>query len=224
MFRDFRVETFLINLSRSVFGTQNQKKLIKLKKIMFSVFALSLFTVSCKKDVKEISQTNVTDIEASMVSQNDFLESSVAILHDGAIQTSDGSYALKAQLTSFDPGYSMLPVYKFDGVEYCDNGLFNDEIEGDGIYTSVKTANLNNQQLDIIQSEIIVNKGSNFQYESDLDIMLNDILVARAGIEITFGCSVRLVPCPNTSWYNTSLFGEPCIEFYDCEASVSVSL
>lgn len=192
-------------------------------KIAFAI-VLSLTLFSCGEDDSTTYKTKST------------FETSVAIIENGTEinnynSKSSDSFTLKVRLKSFDSNFDLSPVYKFDGIEYCDNGLFNDEVAGDGIYTSVKTFNYASRKNSY--KGIIINKSEKFEHTEKLNEFLlanysnnNSTLQTKAGakLKVKLGCKVRLVDCPNTDWYNTSFFGEPCVEFYDCEASVEVEI
>lgn len=68
---------------------------------------------------------------------------------------------------------------------------------------------------------IIVNKAELFNYEEALSKYLTDINAKRS---IKLGCKVRNIKCPQTSWYNTCIWGSSCtcVDFYDCELSVEI--
>ncbi|WP_172917240.1 hypothetical protein [Capnocytophaga canis] len=194
-----------------------------LSKITFILSLLIIFS-SCSKDNLTSNGSEPTfETSVIIIQNNDFFNT-----HNSK---SLESFALKVTLKSFDSDFKLSPVYKFDGIEYCDNGLFNDEVAGDGVYTSVQKFNsLPERNLD---SDITINKSDKFQHSEKLNSFLqanytnndNNIYAKlKPKLSIKFGCKVRLVDCPNTHWYNTSFFGEPCVEFYDCEASVEIGI
>jgi hypothetical protein len=201
------------------------KTLLKLTSILFiSLIFLSLTFFACSEDDIEPNENKST------------FETSVAIIQNGIdinkySSKSSGDFSLKLKLKNFDPNFELSPVYKFDGIEYSDNGLFNDEIAGDGIYISVQKFNYASKRN--LYNGITINKSEKFEHTEKLNAFLlsnytnnksNIQSKVRPKLKFKLGCKVRLVDCPDTSWYNTSWFGEPCVEFYDCEASVEVIL
>lgn len=193
---------------------------------------MSISLLSCTTDSREENlneKTNVNlkqniDNAARIVTEEELFSRSVAIIKFNYDLEPSSNVPLRLKLVTFDKDYKLLPVYKFNNIEYSDNGEFNDQIAGDGIYTSIENFNIATED---IYNGVEVNVGETFLYKDQLiDLVKNDYL--NRGIKpkavIKFGCKVRIVKCPNTSWYNTSIFGEPCVEFYDCEASVEVEL
>jgi len=165
---------------------------------------------SCQKDSNE---------------KNDFkekFEESVALIQQDLMNSESlksSEYAIIIELKDFSGEIELNPVYKIDCIEYCDNGLFNDEIAGDGIYTSVEKFNIDN--LKFSNNTVKIGKSTKFKYNEQLKSYLNQD--AFKLLKISAGCSVRWVECPDEHWYDTDLFGEGCLEFYDCHAEFELS-
>lgn len=200
-----------------------------MKKILLGLL-VSLSILSCESDSREenLSQESAV-INKNVLSKTDpateieLFTKSVAIIKFNYGQTPSESVPLTVRMISYDENYELLPVYKYDGVEYSDNGLFNDAVAGDGIYTSVE--NLKLAQEDIYNG-VEVNIGEDFLHKDKLVTQVKTEYAAKVkpGGSIKFGCKMKLGKCPNTSWYNTSYFGEPCVFFYDCEASFEIGI
>lgn len=65
-----------------------------------------------------------------------FLES-VEILPQGRIKVTEGNFARIFVLNIFDTDYQPLTNFILNGEEFSDDGKFNDQVAGDGIYTSL---------------------------------------------------------------------------------------
>lgn len=113
------------------------------------------------------------------------------------------------EIVNYHPTKKLLPAYMINGLEYCDNGKYNDKVAGDGIFTSVVNVRVTN-----------LPKGTAKKYTASPALKYQ----SANKTEIKFGCKVRLVTCPESSWYNSCWpFSSPCtcVEFYDCEAEIS---
>ncbi len=142
-------------------------------------------------------------------------EEYVALILRGVstMKSTNNESPLIIEIISFSDDYTLSPVYKIEGIEYCDNGLFNDEIAGDNVYTSVDFFS----NTGLKSTQIVYHKSESLIYQEELDQYLGKRLK-----KFKFGCDVRLAKCPNTNWLNTSLFGEPCIEFTNCYFEVEL--
>src|SRR5690554_2942102 len=132
---------------------------------------------------------------------------SVAIIQGGVeLDRSTAKYSLIMEVKDFSGEYRLHDAFMIDGIEYSDNGKFNDEIANDGIYTSVNQYDLEASVVNKLINNYYIHAGSNFAYESELE----DYVSARPTFGVSAGCNVRLVDCPETSWYNDCWFGSPC--------------
>jgi hypothetical protein len=195
-----------------------------LSKITIALF-LTFSFFACSEDENKVKS------ELSPNDTSTFLES-VALIRTGVktgtnAKNSEEKYAFTINVIDFSESIDLHEAYMIDDIEYSDNGLYNDEIANDGVYTSVQKYRIVNQEsnkTNILNTQII-NKSDNFKYDKDLNNYLNKNGVA-SKTKIKFGCKVRTVTCPETSWWNDCWFGSPCtcIEFYDCETSIEVEL
>lgn len=146
---------------------------------------------------------------------------SVALLQQGGFEdpSNPGKTFLLMEIKDFSGKIQLNEAYQINGIEYNDNGKFNDKVANDGIYTSVLSYKVKNQA-DLINN-IIVNKAELFNYEAALSDYLTKINSKRG---IKLGCKVRNIKCPQTSWYNTCIWGSSCtcVDFYDCELSIEI--
>ncbi|SRR5690554_4160772 len=195
----------------------------------FLLFVPFLLLLSCTKDLDpqhlEPDDTVLSKTSEYFAKSNDaeFLKS-VAIIQGGLeLDPITANYSLFMTVKDFSGNYQLHDAFIIDGIEYCDNGQFNDEVANDGIYTSVDQYAIDASDVPRLRDNYFIHTGSDFAHESELQSFLN---AAGPGFGIYFGCKLRLVTCPETSWYNDCWFGSPCtcIEFYDCYVEVGVSL
>lgn len=150
-------------------------------------------------------------------------EESVLIIQD--LSEFLGKSALKKPLTieliNFNKARKFLPAYRLNGVEYTDNGKYNDKVAGDGVFTSVSSHQVRGSAQALSARGA---KSIKFKYAQDLVRFRNGIY-GPSQRDIGLSCKVRLVTCTETAWYNTCWpMSSPCqcIEFYDCEISVKI--
>ncbi|PCI31605.1 MAG: hypothetical protein COB60_11060 [Flavobacteriaceae bacterium] len=194
-----------------------------LSKITFVLF-LSLVFSSCSKDE--------TSTEALALS---FDESVAIIQYSNNIlsKTKSSEEAIIIEIKNFNSDLVLKTEYYIDGIQYTDDGQFNDEIAGDGLFTSIQTYLSKNLKSSNTQDEL--NLGQNFKFNNELKSFLkkkygyntatNNFAKSTALAKIKFGCKVRTVVCPETSWWNSCWpLSSPCtcVEFYDCEASIEL--
>ncbi|MFY8186923.1 MAG: hypothetical protein ACOVLC_03075 [Flavobacterium sp.] len=203
----------------------------KIKFLSIISFTIGILFTSCSTNtIDETAVDQEINNSASISRENvsspsEFLQS-VALIQKGGIEDplNNGKYIFIIELKDFSENIVFNEAYNIDGVEYSDNGRFNDEVANDGIYTSVESYRIiqNDNNIDVMNTTI-VNKSESFQYGEELN---NYIHTPNAKTKVKFGCKVRTVTCPETSWLNNCWFGSPCtcIEFYDCEASIEVEI
>lgn len=150
----------------------------------------------------------------SNVSFGQSFEESVAIKIGSrvAAKNSEGSKSARTfTLVNYDSSYKLLQSYVLNGVDFTDDGKYNDVQAGDGIYTSVELVPNLQSKTDLAGIYLISDK---FRY--------SDSLTSAKG-KIKVGCKIRYVRKGKT------LLGDDCatnccgcIEFYDCEISIEL--
>ena len=112
-----------------------------------------------------------------------------------------------------------LTAFHLNGMRLTDDGSGNDRIAQDGIFTSDKCTYFHRSHFDGLDehdalgfSTFTVTSGQQTTLESEL------------GFTISLECEVEIVECPNMEWYNTSIFGEPCLEFSNCTVTLGLEL
>jgi len=121
-----------------------------------------------------------------------------------------GARPITIEIVNYHPTKKLLPAYMINGLEYCDNGKYNDKVAGDGIFTSVQNVTVKN-----------LPKGTGKKYTASPALKHQSANKS----EIKFGCKVRTVTCPETNWWNSCWpLSSPCtcVEFYDCEVEISI--
>ncbi|MBP9793713.1 MAG: hypothetical protein KBC56_06915 [Flavobacterium sp.] len=139
-------------------------------------------------------------------------EESVAIKIGNRIAAKNSGLTKSARtftLVNYESAYKLLPYYVLNGVDFTDDGKYNDVIAGDGIYTSVELLPNVKSKTDLSEIYLMSDK---FRY--------GDNLTSAKG-KIKVGCKIRYVR------KGKSLLGDDCatnccgcIEFYDCEISI----
>lgn len=199
-----------------------------MKNLLNSIFAiLSILFVltSCQDDNDTVQQKEnqipATNSVAKTFATPEEFVNSVALLQQGgfADPSNPEKTFLLMEIKDFSGNIQLNEAYQINGIEYNDNGKFNDKVANDGIYTSVESYKIINHEE--VMNTIIVNKAELFNYEEALSKYLTDINGKRV---IKLGCKVRNIKCPQTSWYNTCIWGSSCtcVDFYDCELSIEI--
>jgi len=156
---------------------------------------------------------------------DDKIEDSLVFIQDLSFLNSKNKrdqHVLTIQILNFNANYKLLPAYNIDGVEYCDNGKFNDKVAGDGIFTSVSEHRILSGSSTYITNVI---KSPSFKYNADFNKFIDTKYGSANKSGIKFGCKVRLIPCPETNWWNSCWpLSSPCscVEFYDCEVEIEI--
>jgi len=157
-----------------------------------------------------------TEEAAPEFNKDQFLES-VAIVGPFTTDLGNGTFSKTVEIKDMSGSLKLSGGFKINGSEYSDKGLFNDQIAGDGIYTSVEVFNSEevNQKL---PEEVIAMVSPKFKY-ADEPIFSNyaSINGRTQGGSIKIGCeSITLEECRDEHWWDTDLFGEPCIYLSGC--------
>ena len=194
-------------------------------------YILILLTICVSSlSLAQISESTIldpTDATDGIPLPPDRYESSVILIRDYneiRQRSTEGKQALTFTMVNFDKRYKLLPAYLINGIEYCDNGRYNDAVAGDGVFTSVQKYNVT---LSKSANGVNISKGSNFAYEKDLQKYINRSLSGRSDSGIEVKCKIRTITCPETNWWNSCWpLSSPCtcIDFYDCEISVDISI
>lgn len=167
----------------------------------------ALITFSCAKEdeTKQIQPT---------------FENSVAIVQNG-LHKSKSNEIITLEIINFNDNYELADGYNIDGNKYSDDGEFNDQVAGDGIYTFIEDAENFNASKNISNTDLMINFGEDFQHRDKLNEYLNVAGFQKGG---KIGCSFRTTTCVETNWWNSCWpLSSPCtcVEFYDCKVEIS---
>ena len=181
-------------------------KISKLYALRFSVFLLvALSIASCSKD-----EENKSDLEASHMErfEESVLLKSSSVVSKSSVSSRDvnnqESY-VTFKIENFDSEFVLRPVYVIDGVDFVDTGDFNDQVAGDGIYTSLQpqvlTSTKKNSENKIVMSD-------KFKFKSKTS-------------KVKIGCKFRMTYKGKSSWFGNSCSGG-CVELYDCSFEIEL--
>ncbi|HLP63210.1 hypothetical protein [Flavobacterium sp.] len=163
-----------------------------MKKLVFGLIAMFLFT---------------------SLSFGQTFEQSVAIKLGSRITTKEGGTSKSARsitLSNFNESYKLLSVYVLNGVDFTDDGKYNDLRAGDGIYTSVQLLP-NPRGTSSVGSYLI---SDDFKYMENLISSTSKIKIGCKIRHVRSGFSILGTNCA------TNCCG--CTEFYDCEISIEI--
>ena len=136
------------------------------------------------------------------------------------------------ELKNFNPHFKLSTQYKIKGVKYTDDGMFEDKIAGDGIYTAINKITLKKMKS---FTESKLNFGPEFKFTENLKEYLDENYSIgelentrnqKLKGSIGFGCKVRLITCPETGFWDTCWpISSPCtcVDFYDCEIGFDIT-
>lgn len=187
-----------------------------MKKIIFGISFLAItggaILGACnKQEINPNSKTVKTETTPNLEKSGSITAlfyRSVAIVPKNHLLVSGGTeFAQQFSLQRFDESYTPLESYIVNNVDYTDDGKFNDQVAGDGVYTSVIKKPIASY------TEVPANMGfasDDFEYYDE----------AASEFHITFKCKIRTtyegysamhIPC---SWGG-------CIEIYACKGEIS---
>lgn len=172
---------------------------------------------SCHKEAPDFVQPETTDTEIQLRGESVADVELILLIEARNYQMSADSLFMPLLLTVRDAEGEVPALGSFflNGMRMTDDGSGNDRVAFDGIYTSEKCTYFQREEFEGLDEEGAV-AYSNFAIEAS---SLSDLELA-LGLTVSVTCEMDVVECPNTSWYNTSIFGEPCIEFSDCTVTV----
>jgi hypothetical protein len=125
------------------------KKHLEMNKLIYGISILAiaggLILVACNKQTPAPNQSTNTktetasDVEKSGAITSQFFRSVAIVPKSHLIVNGGTEYVQRFSLLMFDESYTPLDSYIVNNVDYTDDGKFNDEVAGDGVYTSVIT-------------------------------------------------------------------------------------
>lgn len=191
----------------------------------FIVFLFSSFSLNAQNSKITIIDPSKPG-NATALPENE-IEDSLVFVQDLSFLNSknkNDQHVLTIEILNFNSMYKLLPAYNIDGIEYCDNGKYNDKVAGDGIFTSVSLHRVISGSSTYTRNII---KSPSFKYDSSLNDVIDDKYTSSNKTGIKFGCKVRIITCPDTNWWNSCWpLSSPCscVEFYDCEVGIEIGI
>lgn len=197
-----------------------------------TLFLLLFFTVaffSCEKERIATSEDAVVTAFNETESVSDDFSTSTSIFDVRARSVSEANYVQEVHLVSFGNYEIAEDGFILSDMLYKDDGQDLDLISGDGLYTAVALRKyskdvpfIQNVEVRSLLEKPIV--AANFQYEGELKELLETNSLRNsdgAKTDITITCKIDIVPCPNEHWWDTSWFGEPCLEIKECKFTIT---
>jgi len=198
---------------------------MKTLKKFFLILVIALSILSCDQ------KSNINDTEQITNSKVKFSESTA--MFQSFLQTEDDlktsgdtiEVILQMEVVDFENQVMMTEMF-IDGIQYSDDGQYNDLVAGDGIFSSIESHQLIiSSQKNLKKEMVIVHKGSAFKFEQELNSFIQNQFDTDKEPLITIGCDFDIVECTETSWWNTCWpFSSPCncVEFTDCHVEINI--
>lgn len=208
------------------------------------LLSMSFIVYSCNKD-NALNQVNAEDTEYGFAESVVFLKNNnPTSICKSDTYINDNESVITIEIINFNPNFKLEIEYNIDGVKFTDSGEYNDEVAGDGIYTSVETFPIQTKNASDSESKQAMSIGRDFKYSKELDLRLSEkfghnlreiiennqtgsfVNTKKATVSVSVGCKIVTRQCPETSWYNSCLFSSPCTCVYleDCELTVEVGI
>ncbi len=201
--------------------TINSKSIIMLLLLNLPFFA----PIQAQSGVTGQTIVNPSNPGSSVpLSGNEFVES-VLVIHDLTVfkgKPKNFKTAVTMQLVNFRSDRKFLPVYTINGVGFNDDGKHNDQIAGDGIFTSVKKVTYTGVEAG--KKKHYVN-APEFKYNTALTSYYSKNNVNTSSKNIGLNCKIRFITCPETHWWDSCWpLSSPCtcVEFFDCEINIGI--
>jgi hypothetical protein len=198
-------------------------------KTLFSLLFLTLFFFGCEKESITTSEDATVTAFNETESVSDDFSTSTSIFDVRARSVSEANYVQEVHLVSFGNYEIAEDGFILSDMLYKDDGQDLDLISGDGLYTAVALRKyskdvpfIQNVEVRSLLEKPIV--AANFQYEGELKELLETNSLRNsdgAKTDITITCKIDIVPCPNEHWWDTSWFGEPCLEIKECKFTIT---
>lgn len=173
-------------------------------------------TIVDPKNPKGMVALTNSDFEQSVMVVTDFSKFSAKDIGKPLFVT--------VELVNFHPTKKLLPAYTIKGIAFNDDGKHNDQVAGDGIFTSVSAVKINNKSIDFKK---YYSKASGFKYETQFDQYARSQMGVNQRLGISITCKTRIITCPEEHWYDSCWpLSSPCtcVDFYDCEVEFDLTI
>lgn len=189
--------------------------------LMCSLLFVGIIFQSCNEN--EVSGFQ----ETVLLKKEEFFKKNMAVFDARIRSIDDSKYVRELYLPNFSNDTWGEDEIGFDGEVFIDNGEINDQAPNDGIFTSVNTFNhdsripyFEDKKLRSVLSKVIVSPDF-IQDEALNELELNYDLrkgqIQSRVLRVT--CDIVFRDCPNEYWYNTTIFGEPCVYLEECSVT-----
>lgn len=187
-----------------------------MKKLIYGISFLAItggvILVSCNKQNMDQNQSKQisSNVEKSTILTSDevaLFYKSVALVPQKHLKLNqETEFAQRFSLLNFNESCVLLDSYILDGIDYSDDGQLNDQVAGDGIYTSVITKPIDQYY------EAPINEAFTAETFEHIDEIPSGF--------IKFGCKIK------TTYSGYSAMGFPCswggcIVIYACKGSIT---
>ncbi len=208
-----------------------------MKNFIFSVIAVLFVTMSsllysCNEDESILKESETTKNMVSQKEERSLSETTLNLLFfkeniafsDARIRTiNTKKYVREIQIINFSENDWSVKEFGFDGTLFEDNGLGNDLIANDGIYTSKETFYFNNK-IQYNSSEPIrsimgyVITDPLFKFDKDLQKIINENSRNNGKFKAEITCDVEI--CSTGCIADAIWDGFGCICFSNCSVTV----
>lgn len=171
---------------------------------------LVLSAILCALTSCETTNEQLQDSKAEFDKNIELFLESVEIIPQGRVINLDGTNSKIFILKLHDSLYKPLKSYALDGEEFVDDGMYNDIVANDGIYTSLQTQN--QTEISDLKQNISI-KSDKFKYIS------NQTNHKTKGGE--FGCKIRHVTKGKSLLGFSCSANIGCFELYDCSFKIT---
>jgi hypothetical protein len=138
----------------------------------------------------------------------EYIQQNIAFTKFTARVVTSDFYVCEITVTDINKSIPMPEGFGLNDVSYADNGVGNDLIKGDGVYSSVDQIKFLNGRPKILTKDYKI-FDQNYKGKAEMNSVISD------GI----GCKIRRCgcPCPTFTCRACHWWGWDCLEVYECE-------
>lgn len=158
---------------------------------MKKIFLGLLAVVMCLSSFKVGAQEN----QMSEAERTTYISNNFAILEVKAVRLEGNKFVKQIRALDFrTKDNSVIAGFSIGDDMYIDNGKEYDGKDNDGIYTSIKTYEIESDLNEIVISNNNVYLGSDFKFLEDLKTLQSNSL-AKGGVSVSIGCDLHSCSC-----------------------------
>ncbi len=138
----------------------------------------------------------------------EYIQHNIAFTNIKARVITSDFYVCEITVTDCNKSLPLPVGFGLQGQTFADNGVGNDLVKGDGVYSSIDQIKFLNGQPDVLVKGFKI-FDENYQCKSKTESNKTD----------GFGCKIRRCgcPCPTYTCRACEWWGWSCMELYDCE-------